>query len=307
MIVPSALGILLVSYCNLILSGRTFAKQGHYETNANQDLFALGMADLATALSRGFMVSSSTSQTAVAISVGGKTQLTNLVAACVIAAVLMFGTAPLGFIPQAALGAVLVISALRLLDFDSLRRYYWISKTEFWLSVVTTLSVLSFGILQGILLAVLLTLLHLLSQISRPNDAVIGKVPGLDGYNDISKHPDATTIPGLLIYRYDAPLLFFNADYFKARLLRLLKESKEQIHCVLLDFETSAIIDISGADALVEVRNYLVKRGIVLKLCRVRRLALAVLDRAGLVKQIGKPNLFPSIRSGVEAFLEERS
>jgi high affinity sulfate transporter 1 len=305
-IVPGALGILLVSYCNLILSGRTFAKQGHYETNANQEFFALGMADLATALSRGFMVSSSTSQTALAISVGGKTQLANLVAAFVIAAVLMFGTAPLGFIPQAALGAVLVVSALRLLDFGSLRRYYWISKTEFLLSVVTTLSVLSFGILQGILLAVLLALLHLLNQISRPNDAVIGKVPGLDGYNDISKHPDATTIPGLLIYRYDAPLLFFNADYFKARLLRLLQESKGQINCVLLDFETSAIIDISGADALDEVRNHLIKGGIGLKLCRVRRLALAIIDRAGLVKKIGESNLFPSIRSGVDAFLAEQ-
>jgi MFS superfamily sulfate permease-like transporter len=305
-IVPGALGILLVSYCNLILSGRTFAKQGHYETNANQEFFALGVADLATALSRGFMVSSSTSQTALAISVGGKTQLANLVAAFVIAAVLMFGTAPLEFIPQAALAAVLVVSALRLLDFGSLRRYYWISKTEFLLSVVTTLSVLSFGILQGILLAVLLALVHLLNQISRPNDAVIGKVPGLDGYNDISKHPDATTIPGLLIYRYDAPLLFFNADYFKARLLRLLQESKGQINCVLLDFETSAIIDISGADALDEVRNHLIKGGIGLKLCRVRRLALAIIDRAGLVKKIGESNLFPSIRSGVDAFLAEQ-
>src|SRR5215471_14506977 len=113
----------------------------------------------------------------------------------------------------------------------------------------TTLSVLSFGILQGIFLAVLLALIHLLGQTSRPTDAVLGKVPGLDGYNDISNHPDATTIPGLLIYRYDASLLFFNADYFKVRLLRLLQESKEQIRCVLLDFETSAIIDISGADA----------------------------------------------------------
>ena len=120
-----------------------------------------------------------------------------------------------------------------------------------------------------------------------------------------STHPDAITIPGLLIYRYDASLLFFNADYFKTRLLRLVKESKEQIHCVLLDFETSAILDVSGADALDEVRNYLVNRGIVLKLCRVRRLPLAVLDRAGLVKQIGESNLFPSIRSGVEAFLGE--
>jgi len=305
MIIPGALGILLVSYCNLIIAGRTFAKQGRYEANANQDLFALGVADLATALSRGFMVSSSTSQTAIAISVGGKTQLTNLVAASVIAAILVFGTVPLGFIPQAALGAVLVVSAIRLLDVGSLRRYYGISKTEFWLSVVTTLSALSFGILQGIVLAVLLALLHLLSQISRPNDAVIGKVPGLDGYNDISKHPDATTIPGLLIYRYDAPLLFFNADYFKARLLGLLSGSKEQIRCVLLDLETTAIIDLTGADALEEVRNHLGQLGIGLKLCRVRRQALAILDRTGLVKEIVESNLFPSIRSGVEAFLEE--
>jgi MFS superfamily sulfate permease-like transporter len=195
---------------------------------------------------------------------------------------------------------------LGLLDFGSLRRYYSISKMEFWLSVVTTLSVLSFGILQGIFLAVLLALIHLLGQTSLPTDAVLGKVPGLDGFNDISKHPDATTIPGLLIYRYDASLLFFNADYFKVRLLRLLQESKDQIRCVLLDFETSAIIDVSGDDALDEVRSDLVKRGIGLKLCRVRRLALSILDRAGLVKQIGESNLFPSIRSGVEAFLKER-
>jgi high affinity sulfate transporter 1 len=303
MIIPGALGILLVSYCNLILAGRTFAKQGHYDADANQDLLALGIADLATAFSRGFMVSSSTSQTAVAISVGGKTQLANLVAACVIAAVLVFGTVPLGFIPQAALGAVLVVSAVRLLDFASLRRYYSISRTEFWLSVVTTFGVLSFGILQGIVLAVLLALLHLLSQISRPNDAVLGKVPGLDGYNDISKHPDATTIPGLLICRYDAPILFFNADYFKARIYRLLGESKEQIRCVLLDLETTAIIDITGGDALDEVRCHLVQRGIDLKICRARRRALAILERIGLIAEIGESNLFPSIRSGVEAFL----
>jgi high affinity sulfate transporter 1 len=304
-LLTGALGILLVSYCNLSLASRSFARQGKYDIDANQDLFALGVANLCSALSRGFVVSSSDSQTAVGVAAGAKTQIANLTAALVMALVLLFATGLLKYVPETALAAVLIGAAIRLFDRRTLGRLYRVSRSEFWLSVIATCGVLTIGILRGILLAVILTLARLLSQISRPNDAILGKVPGLDGFNDIAGHDDAETVPNLLIYRFDAPVLFFNADYFKTRLRERLNAEPGKIRCVLLDLETMHIMDYTGAEALEDIRRTLAADGIRLKIARVRSRVRRLLERNGTIEKIGSANLFPSIRSGVESFEEE--
>jgi high affinity sulfate transporter 1 len=305
-LVPGAVGIVLVSYCNLALAARSFARRGGYETDANQDFCALGIADICSGLSGGFMVSSGNSQTAIAIGVGGKTQVANLIGAAAIALVVLFAAGPLAALPVAALGAVLVVSGFSLLDISGLRRLYHWSKSEFALSVVATVGVLTFGVFRGIFLAVGLAIIRILSQISRPNEAVIGKIPGIDGYNDIAGHPNAQTIPGVLIYLFDAPILFFNADHFRRRLVQLIETAAEPLHAVIIDMESSQLIDITGADALARVFDRARADGIRLKLCRVRMAVRGVLQHTGLYNDIGEQNFYPSIRSAAETAVSEQ-
>jgi MFS superfamily sulfate permease-like transporter len=257
-------------------------------------------------LSGGFMVSSGNSQTAIAIGVGGKTQVANLIGAAAIALVVLFATAPLAALPVAALGAILVVSGFSLLDLPGLRRLYHWSKSEFALSAATMLGVLTFGVFRGIFLAVGLAIIRILSQISRPNEAIIGKIPGIDGYNDIVGHPNAQTIPGVLIYRFDAPILFFNADHFRRRLGQLIDSAASPLHALIIDMESSQLIDITGTDALMRIHERAHAAGIKLKLCRVRTAVRSVLQQTGLLDAIGEQNLYASIRSAVEAAAREK-
>jgi high affinity sulfate transporter 1 len=306
-LVPGAVGIVLVSYCNLALAARSFARRAGYETDSNQDFRALGIADICSGLSGGFMVSSGNSQTAIAIGVGGKTQIANLVGAAAIALVVQFATGPLAALPIAALGAILVVSGIGLLDIGGLRRLYRWSKSEFALSLVATFGVLTFGVFRGIFLAVGLAIIRILSQISRPNEAIVGKIPGIDGYNDIAGHPNAETLPGVLIYRFDAPILFFNADWFRRRLIQLIDTAADPLHTVIIDMESSQLTDTTGADALARVFDRTRADGIGLKLCRVRMAVRHVLQHTGLLNTIGEENFYPSIRSAAEAAISERA
>jgi len=200
-----ACGIVLVSFCSMMTTARGFAAKNGYAIDVNRDMIALGVSDLASGFNRGFVVSGADSRTVVADSAGGKSQVTFLVAAATMAAVLLFLTTPLAYLPTAALAAILVPSAMGLFDVDSLRRYYRVSRPEFGLSMVAMLGVMTVGVLPGVLIAVGLALLKLLRLASRPHDAILGVVRENDDVYGAVEEEGGKIIPGLIIYRFDVP------------------------------------------------------------------------------------------------------
>ena len=297
-----AAGIALVSFCSMMTTARGFAAKNGYRINVNQDLFALGVSDLASAFNRGFVVSGADSRTAVADSAGGKTQMASVFAALVMAAVLLFLTQPLAYVPTAALAAILISSALGLFDWASLRRYYRLSQPEFRQSVVAMIGVMTLGVLQGVLIAVGLAMLKLLRQASRPHDAVLGLVEGDGDTYTVAEESGGQTIPGLIIYRFEASLVFFNADYFSDRVRTLISNAGSKPRTFLFDAESVPLLDISGAYALEALHAELAEQGIVFGIARPRGLFWLMLERAGVAEKIGKQNLFHTVHAGAESF-----
>ncbi len=222
-----AMGVALVSFCNAMVVARSFAAKHNYEIDANRELSALGASQLAAGLCQGFAVSGTESRTAMNHAMGGKSQVAGLVAAAAMAAVLLFMTAPLSYLPKAALGGVLIVAAIGLFDLASLRRLWHVSRTEFSVAVATMVGVIALDVLEGILMAVTLALLLLLKRSARPADAVLGRVPGMKGFHDLARHADAKAMPGLLLYRFGAGIVFFNASYLKTRVLDLVAAQPE--------------------------------------------------------------------------------
>ena len=296
-----ALGIATVSFCSAMLTARSFAARHGYAINANHEFVALGVSNLAAGISQGFAISGADSRTAVNDMVGGKSQLVGIIAALVIAMILLFFTAPMAWIPQAALGAVLLMAGWGLIDIKSLGRIRRLSRFEFWLCLLTTVGVLGLGVLPGIMVAVTLAILRLLYSIYQPTDAVLGWLPGIEGQVDIRKHKEARTVPGLVVYRFDDAILFFNADYFKMRLLEAV-QSQAKPQAVLFDAEAVSSIDVSGIAALREVRDTLAAQGIYFAIARARGNFLRMLVRSGMAREMEEKLLFGSVRAGIRAY-----
>lgn len=298
-----AVGIAFVSFNSAMVTAQSFAMKNRYELNSNQELIALGIADLAAGISQGFAISGTDSRTAINDSVGGKTQLTGIAAAFFMILVLLFLTAPLAYLPITALAALLISAVLGLFDLKSLKRLYQISIPEFRLSILTTIGVLTIGVLKGILIAIILAIIHLVHKASRPHDAILGQIEGVDGFHDIEDEARANvqTIPGLVIYRFDAALLFFNADFFKSRVRSVMSRSTD-IDWFLLDAELIPGIDTTAAAKLEDVYLELAEKGITFVVARAKSPLYKMLKRNGLVEIIGQERFFPTIGSAVTAF-----
>ncbi|HBO8938335.1 TPA: SulP family inorganic anion transporter [Pseudomonas aeruginosa] len=296
-----ATGITVVSFCSAMLTARSFAARHGYSINPNHEFVALGLANIGAGVSQGFAISGADSRTAVNDMVGGKTQLVGVVAALVIAATLLLLNKPLGWVPMPALGAVLLLAGWGLIDVQALKGFWKLSRFEFSLCLLTTVGVLSIGVLPGIFVAVSIAVLRLLYYTYRPSDAVLGWMHGIDGQVELAKYPQATTLPGLVIYRFDAPLLFFNADYFKQRVLAVV-DGSERPNAVLLNAEAMTNLDISGLATLHEVQQILKAQGVHLSLARVTGQTLDLLQRSSMLGEIKPPLVFSSVRSGVSAY-----
>ncbi|MCJ1886110.1 SulP family inorganic anion transporter [Pseudomonas sp. LA21] len=296
-----AMGITIISFCSAMLTARSFAARHGYSVDANHEFMALGMANIGAGISQGFVISGADSRTAVNDMVGGKSQMVGVVAALVIGLILLLFSKPLGWVPVPALGAVLLMAGWGLIDFKALRGFWNLSRFEFALCVLTTVGVLSVGVLPGIFVAIMLALLRLLYLTYRPHDAVMGWVHGIDGQVELEQYPNAHTLPGLVIYRFDAPLLFFNADYFKQRLLEVVAQSTHP-RAVLLNAEGILNLDISGLTTLREVQQTLDAQGVHLSLARVTGETLAMLKRSGALGEVKPPLVFSSVRAGVKAY-----
>jgi high affinity sulfate transporter 1 len=301
----SAAGLALVLFSSGMLTARSFASKGGYEIDADRELAAFGAANLASALSQGFAVTGADSRTAVAAAAGGRTQVTGLVAAVTITTVLLFLTGPLRYVPIAALGALLVFASISLFDMRTLREIWSIDRTEVVLAVITTLGVVALGAINGILIAVGLALVRFVKLTARPRDEVLGTVDGLPGLHSIERHPDARTFPGLVLYRFDGPLTFFNSDYFKMRALAVAEAAGPELRWFVIDAIPVSQIDMTGLYALRDLRVRLEARGASLLLAGRRAEFLAWFREAGLYRPEHETWILPTLRQALKAYRRE--
>jgi len=299
-----ALGILLVGYSDNILTARAFATRGGYDVDANQELLALGAANVGAGLLRGFPVSSSGSRTVLGAAAGSRTQVYSLVALVCVLGVLLFGGPVLARFPMAALGAIVVYAAVRLIDLPGFRRLAAFRRSELWLALGTLAGVLVFDILYGVLLAVALSVAEMLHRVARPHDGILGRVPGLAGMHDVDDYPQADTIPGLVVYRYDSPLFFANAENFRRRALAAVTTHRGPVAWFVLNAEANVEVDITALDAVEALRAELADRGIIFAMARVKRDLREELDAYGLTARVGADRLFPTLPTAVAAYEE---
>lgn len=307
-LVLPALGVLLVGYTDFVLTARAFTQHDDEGPglDANQEFLALGAANLGAGALHGFPVSSSASRTALASSAGGRSQAYSLVAGAAVLSVLLFLSPLLSRTPTAVLGALVVYAAVRMIDLAGFRRLASFRRRELLLALGCLAGVLALDILYGVLVAVGLSVAELLTRVARPHDAVEGLVPGVAGMHDVDDYPTARTIPGLLVYRYDSPLFFANAEDFRRRALAAVDEQHESVSWFVLNTEANVEVDITALDAVDELRRELAHRGIVFALARVKQDLLDDLTAYGLTDTVGSERIFPTLPTAVAAYRKWR-
>ena len=299
-----ALGVAFVGYTDNILTGRAFASRHEERVDAKQELLALGAANLGSGLLHGFPVSSSGSRTAIGDAIGGRTQLAGLVTVVCTVGALVFARPLLASFPLAALGAVVVYAATRLVDVGEFVRFARFRRSEFLLAAGTTASVLVAGVLEGVLVAIGLSVLDLLRRVAQPHDAIEGYVPGLAGMHDVDDYPTAEPVAGLLVYRYDSPLFFANAEDFRRRALAAVEQTGGPVEWFVLNTEAIVEVDITAVDVLEDLRRELTDRGIVVALARVKQDLRDELAPTGFLERIGEDRIFLTLPTTVDAFRE---
>jgi high affinity sulfate transporter 1 len=305
--VPSALfaplatgaaGLALVSFTSGMVTARSFASRNRYEINVDREFIALGACNIASGLSQGFAVTGADSRTAMNDAAGGKTQVTGLVAAAAIALVLLFFTGPLRYLPDSALGAVLILAGAGLFDWRALVRFYRIQEGELLVCVAAMLGVVVLGALQGIALSIALAMLVLLVRSSRPADAVLGRVDGLQGFYDVTQHEGAKPVPGLVLYRFNASLIFYNAPHFRQRVLAVA-DANPHVTSLILDGAPIAHLDSTGADTIAGLVDDLARRNIKFRLGGVLPQVHRMLERSGALERLGSGAVFETVRAAV--------
>jgi SulP family sulfate permease len=292
-----------VSYADTILTARSFpGPETDGRIDANQELVALGVANLGAGLFRSLPVSSSGSRTALAATSGARTQLYSLVTLALVAATAGFLGPLLRLFPSPALGAIVVYAAVALIDMRGFRRLARFRRSELLLALGALAGVLLLGILYGVLLAIALSVSDVLARVARPHDAVQGLVPGLAGMHDVDDYPQASTVPGLVVYRYDSPLFFANAEDFRRRAEAAVDAQPGPVAWFVLNMEANVEVDITGLDAVEHLRRDLRARGIVFALARVKQDLLTQLTAFGLTGEIGSDLIFPTLPTAVAAY-----
>ena len=300
-LLPAAFGIALLTYTECILLARAFGEKNHYEVNPTQELVALGWADVITGLFQGFSVTGSQSRTTINDASGGKTQLVSFVAAGALALFILFFTPIIATLPKVALAANLIYAGFSLVEFDVMWRIYRFYPRSSFHAATTTLCVLAAGVIPGILFGVAISLIGLINRISRPMDAVLQAVPG-HGYHDIGENPTGQTVPGLIAYRFYAPLIFSNAGYFVEQVRHLVAHSPTPVRWFLIDAQAITDIDVTAAESLRNLIQELHERGVVLKIARANRPLRDILERIGVTHDLGQENFFSSVHKAIQAF-----
>jgi high affinity sulfate transporter 1 len=296
-----ALAIAVVSLADTISTASAFAARSGQEINGNQEMVGIGAANLAAGLFQGFPVSTSASRTAVAERAGARTQLTGLIGAALIVLMIMLAPGLFQTLPQAALAAVVITASLSLADLAGTRRLWQQRKIEFALSIVAFAGVALLGVLPGILIAVGLSILNVFRHAWRPYSTILGRVDGLAGHHDVRSYPDGKQLPGLVIYRFDAPLLFANAKTFRDEVLRLAR-AEPPPRWIVVAAEPITDVDTTASDVLFELDHLLDERGQNLVFAELKDPVRRKIERYGLTRAIEPRHFFPTVTTAVEAF-----
>jgi len=300
-LVPAAVGIAFVAFTDTSVLSRSYAGRLDQEVDQNQELAVLGVANVATGLFQGFPLSTSSSRTAVAEDVGARSQFVGLTGAAVLALLLIFGTGLVHDLPLSALAAVVIVAVLGLIDTVAERRLYRWRRSEFLLSLTAFAGVALLGVLWGVGIAIALSLLAFIRRAWRPHDAMLGRVDGLKGYHDTERYPAARLVPGLVLYRFDAPLFFANADYFRARVRALARPGETK--WIIVAAEPITDIDTTAGEIVRKLHDELAADGIELAFAELKDPVRDQLRRYGIDEAIGDHRFFPTLGAGVAAYL----
>ncbi|MCG7394376.1 sulfate permease [Microvirga sp. ACRRW] len=296
--------VAMVSFADTSVLSRAYAARTRTSVDPNQEMVGLGAANFAAGFFQGFPISSSSSRTPVAEAAGARTQLTGIVGALAIVLLLLLAPDLLQNLPTSALAAVVIASAIGLFEFADLKRIYRIQRWEFWLSIACFVGVAVFGAIPGIGLAIVIAIIEFLWDGWRPYSAILGRPAGVEGYHDITRYPEARRIPGLVLFRWDAPLFFANAELFRERVLAAVEESPTPVRCVIVTAEPVTSVDVTAADALMELDDALLARGIELRFAELKDPVKDKLRRFGLFERFDETRFFPTIDSAVSRYLE---
>jgi len=298
-----AIGIVFLAVGESVGAGRAYAARYRYPIDADQEMVALGTANLASGLFGGFTTDASLSQTATADSAGAKSQLSSLITSGLVLATALVLAPLFADLPNAVLGAIVIAAVLGLMDIAEMRRYWAWRRTDFLIALTAMIGVLLTTVLAGMVIAVILSVAFVLYRASRPYIAALGRMPGQRGtYGDLSRHPDATPVEGLVIVRIDAPLYFFNANVAQAQIMELISATIPPPRAVLLDLGATADLDVTTGDMLAVLLDDLQVHGVELLLAQVKGPVRDRLHRTGLMARIGEENVYLSIPAGVAAY-----
>jgi SulP family sulfate permease len=303
-LVPGALSISLLIYASSALTSRMVADKNRYAFRGNGELFGIAAANFATGLVHGVPAAGSDARTVINEAAGSRTQAAGLIASGVVAATIFLLAPVMGLLPNALLGAVVIASAISLFDLRGFVRILRVRVLEGFLAVTTFVGVLVFGILPGVLVAVALAVADLVRRAAHPHDAVLGRLRGKPGYQDIENRPGSETLPGLIIYRIDAPLFFANARFLREQVHELIDTAKAPVRMVVLDCGAMFDLDVTAAETLEELDREFDDRGITLALAEPHAPMRRVLRRSGLLRKLGRENIFSTVGESIRAYVE---
>jgi high affinity sulfate transporter 1 len=298
-----AIGIVLVLIAEALAAGRTFAAKNNYEIAPNQELRALGIANLASGLFGGMIVGGGMSGTAANDAAGARTQLSTIAASLFVGLTLAFLLPMFRHLPEAVLGAIVVHAVMHLADIGTLKYYAKLRTGSIWIALAALLGVLQMGILRGLIFAVGLTLIALMHKLSSPQDSVLGRLPGSKAFVDVARYSEAEQVPGLLIFRPNGLLFFANANRVQNRLRELVKGSGTSLRAVVVNLEASPEIDVTSLEMLRRLRDELQESGIHLYFSRVADPVRDLFDRSGFLEELDG-RLFRGVNAAVAAFLD---
>jgi sulfate permease, SulP family len=295
-----AFACFLLAYIESVSAARALADKNGYEIDARQELLGLGAANLAAAFAQGYPVAGGLSQSVVNDKAGAKTPLALVFASITLALCLVFLTGLLRNLPSVVLAAVVLVAVRGLVNLRGLAHLWRVSRVEFHVSMAAFAGVLLFGILKGVLLAALISILLLLWRASRPHVAFLGRIPGTQRFSDLERHPDNEVVPGTVLFRVESSLLYFNTDYVLETLREKLRSEANPVRLVLCDLSTSPYVDVAGARMLAALHGELAERGIELRLAEPRATVRDILRAEGLEERVGRIDRHMSVNDAIE-------
>lgn len=304
---PAAVAIAFLAFSDGVLLAQTFAEKNNYEVDANRELEALGAANVCAAFWQGFPVSASQSRTSVVDASGGRTQVAQLIAAAGLLIFLLFLTPLIALLPKVALGAILVYTAFGMLEVASLRTLRRIDRNEFSIAVGVTAVILIAGMVPGILAGLLLSLIDVLYEISRPRDAILRRLPSDGKFHDCLDPEEGETVPGLIVYRLYAPLIFANARYVVARLREIVDQAGPELEWLVIDAQAISDVDVTAAQRFATLHRELQEHGVQIKLADAPRPFREQLRKVGLSGTLGSEHFYVSVKKAVEAYEQGRA